>query len=271
MINQIERRFILGQKIGEQRQSQILDILLKNSKMEVNELAEKLNVTQATVRRDLTILEKKGKLYRTHGGAILKDQPVTWQPTSLEERLSQNSESKKQLAKAMAKHINDNDSIIIDGSSTNIEIAKELVKTKKDLLIVTNSQYLGCIFLKDESLNNQVFIIGGELLFDTQNTVGPLAENILRTFRVSKSIIGLTGIIPEEGLFSASPQESEIKRIMIKNGSKVFVVFDSSKIGIHALSKFNDFEDIDYLITNSDVSESDKNTLKEKVKTVEFI
>lgn len=261
----------MSQKIGEQRQNQILDILLKKSKMEVNDLADKLNVTQATVRRDLTLLEKKGKLYRTHGGAILKDQPVTWQPTSLEERLTQNSEKKKQLAKAMANHINNNDSLIIDGSSTNIEIAKELVKTKTDLLIVTNSQSIGSIFLKDENLNNQVFVIGGELLFDTQNTVGPLAENILRTFRVEKSIIGLTSIIPEEGLFSASPQESEIKRIMIKNAAEVFVVFDSTKIGVPALSKFNEFEDIDYIITNADIDDSDKYILEQKVKIVELI
>ncbi len=261
----------MSQKIGEQRQNQILDILMKKNKMEVNDLAIELNVTQATVRRDLTILEKKGKLYRTHGGAILKDQPVTWQPTSLEERLSQHSEKKKQLAKAMSKYINNNDSLIIDGSSTNIEIAKELVKTKRDLLIVTNSQALGSIFLKDENWNNKVFTIGGELLFDTQNTVGPLAENILKTFKVAKSIIGITGIIPEEGLFSASPQESEIKRIMIKNSAEVFVVFDSSKIGVPALSKFNDFENIDYIITNSDIDDCDKRILENKVRNIELI
>lgn len=258
-------------KIGEQRQNKLLEILLKKNQMEVCELAELLNVTQATVRRDLTYLEKKGNLYRTHGGAILKDQPVTWQATSLETRLNQNSLNKKAIAKAMVKYIQDNNSILIDGSSTNIEIAKELAKNRKELLIITNSQAIGNIFLKDEITNNKVYIIGGELLYDTQNTVGPIAENSLKNFRAEKSIIGITGIIPSEGLFSASPQESEIKKIMMKNSKEVFVVFDSTKIGISALSKFNDLERIDCIISNTDIEEKEIKILKKKVAKIELV
>jgi DeoR/GlpR family transcriptional regulator of sugar metabolism len=260
----------MAEKFTHQRQKEILNLLLKNSQLQVYELAEMLNVTQATIRRDLTALESLGKLYRTHGGAILKEQTVSWLATTLEERMKSHVEKKESIAQAVVDYIDDSESIMMDGSSTNMFIASKLAKLKNNLLIITNSQPLGTLFVNNEDSNNSIYTIGGELLFGTQNTVGPIAENNLNLFRADKAIISTTSIIPEEGLFSASPQESEIKKLMIKYSKETILVFDSTKVGIPALSKFNEFENIDVIITNSDIDDESLKLLKSKVKIVKL-
>jgi DeoR family transcriptional regulator of aga operon/DeoR family fructose operon transcriptional repressor len=260
----------MATKFSNQRQKEILNLLLKNSQLQVYELAEKLNITQATIRRDLTALESLGKLYRTHGGAILKEQTVSWLATTLEDRMKSKAKEKELIAIAILEYIEDSESIMIDGSSTNMAIAKQLSKNKKNLLIITNSQPLGDVFMEDDESSNSIYTIGGELLYGTQNTVGPIAENNLNLFRADKAIISTTSVLSNEGLFSASPQESEIKKLMIKYSKKTILVFDSSKLGISALSKFNNFENIDLIITNKDIDPEDLELLKLKVKKIKL-
>ncbi len=260
----------MAEKFAHTRQKEILNLLRKNSQLLVNEMAVKLNVTEATIRRDLTTLEKMGKLYRTHGGAILKEQTVSWLATTLETRMDQNKEKKEAIAKAILEFIDDSVSIMMDGSSSNMEIAKLLAKKRDNLLIISNSQPLGDLFLDYEENDNKVYMVGGELLLGTQNTVGPIAENNLRTFRSDIAVISTTSIIPEEGLFSASTQESEIKKLMIENSKTTILVFDSTKVGEPALSKFNNFENIDIIITDKEINPDDLKILQTKVKKVKL-
>lgn len=260
----------MEKKFPHQRQKEILNLLLKNNQLQVIELAEKLSVTQATIRRDLTSLESLGKLYRTHGGAILKEPTVSWLSTSLKERMKSHTKEKEAIAKSILPYIEDSETIMMDGGSTNMAIARQLSSHKNNLLIITNSQAIGEVFAKDENSTNTVYIIGGELLYGTQNTVGPIAQNNLNLFTADKSITCTTGIIPEEGLFSASPQESEIKRLMLKRSKTKILVFDISKIGVPALSKFNDFENIDLVITNKDIDPKDFEILKSKVGKIKL-
>ncbi len=260
----------MEKKIPKQRQKEILNLLLTNNHFQVSELACELNVTQATIRRDLTELESLGKLYRTHGGAILKGQTVSWLSTTLEERMASDVQEKEAIAKSILPYIEDSETIMIDGGSTNMAIAKQLSLHKENLLIITNCQAIGDVFIQNEDSTNSVYTIGGELLYGTQNTVGPIAERNLELFKADKSIISLTGVLPEEGLFTASPQESEIKSLMIKNSKTNIIVFGTSKIGVPALSKFNDFEKIDLIITNKNIDPNHLKILKSKVQKIKL-
>ncbi len=260
----------MSEKYANPRQKEILNLLLTNNNIQVAELADKLNVTQATIRRDLTKLESLGKLYRTHGGAILKEQTVSWLSTTLEERMKSNIKEKEDIAKSILPYIEDSETIMMDGGSTTMAIAKELAQHKQNLLIITNCQAIGDVFIKDEDSTNNVYIIGGELLYGTQNTVGPIAERNLDLFKADKSIISITGVLIDEGLFTASPQESEIKRLMIKNSKTNIIVFGVSKIGVPALSKCNNFENIDLIITNKDIELDHLNKLKTKVSKIKL-
>jgi DeoR family transcriptional regulator, fructose operon transcriptional repressor len=237
---------------AEERQERILEILIKENRICVSELADLLNVTDATIRRDLKYLESQEKLFRTHGGALYRDEPVFWQTTFIESRKQENPEAKRMIARYIATFIKDHESLLIDGGSTNMLVAEELARVRKNLMVVTNYQKIGEIIANGAG-ENRAIIIGGELMAQTQNTVGPIAENMIKSFRLDKALIGATSVMPGHGCYSANPQEGEIKRQMIAQSSESYVVVDSSKIGKYALYEFSDFRDIDAVITDSNV------------------
>ncbi len=247
---------------AEERQQRILEILLKENRIEVSALAELLGVTEATIRRDLKFLESQEKLLRTHGGAIYRDQPIFWQTTMIESRKREHPQEKTSIARYVAAFIKDGESLLIDGGSTNMVIAEALAKVRKNLMVVTNSQQIAEIIANGDG-DNRSIVIGGELMYQTQNTVGPIAENMLKRFRLDKAIIGATSIMPGEGCYSANPQEGEIKQQMISQATESYIVVDSSKIGKYALYLFNDFTGVDAVITDMMIHEQDKKLFEE--------
>lgn len=236
---------------AEVRKAKILHLLKKKNTVEVVELAEMLGVTEATIRRDLIFLENKEKLYRTHGGALYREQQVVWQTTALSERKIQNVNEKKRIAQYVASIIRDGESLMIDGGSTTLLVAHEL-SIRRNLFIITNTSTVGDVLINGEN-GNKVILIGGELMFGTYVTTGALAENTVRSFRVNTAIIGLTALHPTQGCFSALPQEGEIKRLMLENAQDVIIVADSSKIGNIALSFVCDIKKISKLITDDKI------------------
>ena len=236
---------------AEVRRAKILQVLKKKHTAEVTGLAEMLDVTEATIRRDLIFLENKEKLYRTHGGALYREQQVIWQTTALSDRKIQNGEEKKRIAKYVASIIKDGESLMLDGGSTTLLVAQEL-SIRRNLFIITNTSTIGDVFVNGEN-GNKVILVGGELMYGTYVTTGALAENTVRSFRVNKAIIGLTALHPTQGCFSALPQEGEIKRLMLEHAQETIIVVDSSKIGNLALSFVCDLKKISTVITDDKV------------------
>lgn len=251
-----------SKNFAEERQEKILEILMKENRIEVPSLAELLNVTDATIRRDLKYLESQEKLYRTHGGAMYREEQIFWQTTMIESRKDEHPEEKKKIARYVASFIGDHESLMIDGGSTNMVIAEELAKTRKHLMVVTNSQQIGEIIVNGSG-DNRAIVIGGELMYQTQTTVGPIAENMIKNFRLDKALIGATSIMPGQGCYSANPREGEIKKQMVAQSTESYVVVDSSKIGKYSLYKFSDFSDIDVVITDMKIRNKDKELFAE--------
>jgi DeoR/GlpR family transcriptional regulator of sugar metabolism len=245
----------------EERRARILEYVKTYNRANVQELAEKLEVTEATIRRDLRLLEDQDLINRTHGGAIKRDNTALWQTTSIEERMVARREEKERIAEFVAHIINDNASIMIDGGSTTQMVAEKLIN-KKNLLVVTNCPSIGLVLLK--GTGNKVLLTGGEMMRGTNSVVGVAAELELRRIRTDKAIIGVSALNAEDGLFSANPHEGEIKRLMIVNARETIVVADSSKFDIQALYMFNDFERIGKLITDRDISKSLVSALQKK-------
>jgi DeoR/GlpR family transcriptional regulator of sugar metabolism len=246
----------------EERRNKILDYVQRLNRVNVTELAEKLEVTKATIRLDLTFLEGEGLIHRTHGGGIKRnDNPAFWKTIRIEERLITYKEEKKRIAEFAAQFIHDGESVVIDGGSTNIYVAEYLVG-KKELMVVTNSPAVGTIFLRETK--NKVLLLGGEFLRESFTVADSTTEAILRNMRFTAAIIGATGITPEEGLFCNNSQEGQVKRMMIHNSSKTIVVSDSSKINAHTFYCFSEFEHIDILITDKNISKEALHTIRQK-------
>jgi DeoR family transcriptional regulator of aga operon/DeoR family fructose operon transcriptional repressor len=245
----------------EERRNLILDYINKNHRADVAELAAIHTVTEATIRRDLEALEKQGHVYRAHGGAIRREQLSVWQVTRLQDRMAMHSEEKTRIAQFVAQLVQEGDSLMLDDGSTTTMVAVAL-SAKKNLLVVTNSPAIGQSIL--EINDNKVILTGGELLKDTKALIGSATEQSLKKYRTDKAIIGASGILVNEGCFSANPQEAEIKRLMSMNSSETIVVSDSSKIGVRAFCFWCDFSHVDKLVTDKNISKAALEELKQQ-------
>ncbi len=234
----------------EERRIRLLEYINRNNRAGVDELAAAFSVPEATIRRDLLSMESENLIYRTHGGAIRRDQPSLWKTTSLHERSIQHKEEKERIADLVEQLVHDGESIMIDAGSTTLCVARKLVG-KKSLLILTNTATIGEILVGIN--DNKVILTGGELVQRTNAAIGPAAEMSLKQYRTDKAIIGISGLLMEEGFFAAIPEEAEIKRLMSKNAKETIVVTDSSKIGTRALCFVCDFSCIHKLITDKNI------------------
>jgi DeoR/GlpR family transcriptional regulator of sugar metabolism len=244
---------------SEERQQKIVEHIDQRGRVKVIELSRFFNVAEMTIRRDLLALEKQGLLYRAHGGAVKREKKSVWRLSSIRTRLCQNEAEKKRIALYVSQMIQDGESIMIDGGSTTTLVAEQLCG-KKNLLVVTNALTIAELLV--ESDNSKVMLTGGELFKETNALSGSTAEATISNYRTDKAIIGVSGLIPEEGCFSAIPQEGEIKYRMLQNAQKTILVTDSSKIGTRAFCFFCDFSQIDVLVTDKNIKKNDLSLLE---------
>lgn len=206
-----------------ERQTEILNILEKNKSISVSKLSEILYVSAPTVRRDLTILERQGRVLRTHGGVVLKQTAEKEIPLILRE--DQNSSSKKIIAQKAIQHINNGDVIFLDASSTVAHMIPYL-KNFKDIVVVTNSPQTS-IRLGNENIKN--YCTGGLLLLHSIAYVGSDAEKFISNINANIFFFSSRGYVENENITDSSIEESAIKKAMLKNSEKSFYLCDNSK------------------------------------------
>ncbi len=236
-----------------ERQKKILELLEENGAVMVSKLAEELEVTEETVRRDLEKLEHAQALVRTHGGAV----PVSEnnQEFSLEKRKKLNIEAKALLAKEAVKHIYSGDTVFLDASTTTYYIARE-IKNLKNITVVTNSLRVvnELAGLKDI----KVICVGG-MAGANQSVVGSMAENNIRNNYFANKLFFSSRGINQSGILDSNEQECFIKVNMMKNSNKKYYVCDKSKFNKIGFIKLAEFSEIDSIII-------EKDTLDTKVK-----
>ncbi len=243
----------------DERRDRIYEMLVRKRKASVSDLSQEFHIGEATIRRDLSELEARGLVLRTHGGALIRDNASEEAP--LRERETRNLEQKERIAQLTAQLIRNGETVMIDGGSTTLILAR-LLRAKHDLVIVTNSPALA-----DEMVGAngcQVIVTGGELREPTRSLVGPIAEQTIRQFRADRVILGMSSLMPDEGFFTVNSQEAEVKRTMMQCGKEIIVVMDSSKAGKVTFSVVSDFSTVDKLITDSGMSPEDIRRIEEK-------
>jgi len=251
---------MMKKDFAEERRAKLLKYINSRNRADVMELAEFAQVTEATIRRDLILMENEKLIYRTHGGALQREQRALWQATTLQERVSLFEDEKDRIGQFAAQLIRDGESIMMDGGSTTLAVARHMYVHQR-LLVITNTSTIGELLVGNK--NNQVILTGGELIAGTNSVIGPSAETAIRQYRTDKAIIGVSGLLLEEGFFSAIPQEAEIKRLMIQNSRETIVVSDSSKIGTSALCFICDFSSVNKLITDKNISKTARESLEQ--------
>ena len=142
----------------DERLEKILEILSKEKKVKVNDLAHKFKVSEVIIRKDLKRLEIEGKLRRTHGGAILLKELV--HTIALEDRIINRTKQKEKIAEKIISHIKEKEVIFFDVSSINYMAAERLSKIDKSLKIITNMPSIAALFNKNSQI--EIIIAGGD-------------------------------------------------------------------------------------------------------------
>ena len=242
----------------EERHSIILETLMQHNSVLVTDLAEQLNVSSVTIRKDLTELERAKKLYRNHGKAILIDPYSENRNVSDKEKLC--VEEKRAIGAMAASLITPKDSVIIASGTTVHALARNITTTDK-LTVITASLEVANILSKDRDID--IIQLGGMLRHSSLSVVGKYAEAALSDFSCSKLFIGVDGIDLDYGITTTDMMEASLNRVMMQASQKTIVLADSSKFGRRGFSKIADMEDIDHIITDSHISATTASRIEE--------
>ncbi len=231
----------------EERRQRVLDLVSRQGFASLTELAQAIEVSESTIRRDLDYLCHRGLIRRTHGGAMVAGDEAAL--PALEERSARQIEEKRQIAHAAAARIRDGDAVLLDGGTTTLEVARLLVG--RPLQIVTNSLPIANLFAS--SRETDLILLGGYIYPKTGVALGPLTALMLPAIHVHQTIMSVGGITAK-GLFNSNVLLVETERQMMRCADEVVVVADHTKIGRQALAFLCELSVIDTLIVDGGLS-----------------
>lgn len=210
--------------LREERHYYILEHLRSEGRVQTLDLSRTLQVSEDTLRRDLRDLAAAGKLQRVHGGALLRSPAVG----SVAERENQAVQPKQALATATARLIQDGQVILIDGGSTNLQVARSLPRTLQ-ATVATTSPAIALALLPYPQV--EVILLGGRLDRETETAVGIATAEAVRGVRADVCLLGVCSLDVEIGISAANGEEALIKRLMIAQAAEVIAAVVADKLG----------------------------------------
>lgn len=240
-----------------ERLYKIVQLVNERGSIRVTELSELCSVTEETIRRDLDKLESESKLLRSHGGAVsIKDFQAE---TPFMERETMNAEQKRRIAQEAIKHIELNDRIILDASSTAWYMAQILPDIP--LTVLTNSIKVALELSSKEKI--QVISTGGLLTPRSLSYIGPLAERSLDLYHVEKAFISVKGIHVQKGVSESNEWQALIKQKMISIADEVYLLADFSKFGQQSFAHVSGWDRITHVVTDGRTDREAINQLRD--------
>lgn len=241
---------------ASERRDNIIQFLQKQKRATVKELASQIGVSEATLRTDLNRMETDGLLTRTHGGAVLNTEEEN--DTSFSVREKKNKQEKIQIAKKAYEMIEEKQCILLDASSTALELAR-YIKSKPMRLTVVTSGLQSALELNNNP-DITVILIGGMLTKGSSSIEGTLGLSILDYLTIDMMFTSSNGFSIESGLTDFNLYEVQLKKEIVKKAKKVVALIDSSKIEKNSSAVFATLDQIDKLITDKPI---DHNLSKE--------
>jgi len=231
--------------LKEERHQYLLNRISKDHRVYVTTLSEELGVSDDTLRRDLAELDAKGLLTKVHGGAIAKS-GISIQFT---DRLNTAMAIKQQMATKVIPLFKEGDVILMDGGTSNLEVARQIPKDMGVTVYTNNFPIVNALF---DHPKVDLFFLGGKVFPSSQVTVGISVFRELQTITPDWVILGISDIHPEKGLTCPDREEAMIKRCMIERGIKRIIMADSYKLDTARTYQVASLGDIDYIVTEDD-------------------
>ena len=231
------------------RQEKILKLFNENGYMEVTDLAAQLNVSVATIRRDLDFLEKEGKCLRKHGGGMLKNKGFMFE-VSYAEKEQSFIEEKKKIAEIAVSYIHPGDAVILDSGSTVFQMA-HFLQDRDDLTVVTNDIKTAFILASNSKIS--LFIPGGAVLPGVFPVSGTKTVDWFEHLHVNTLFLGADAIHSDGRIMNYNEAETRAKQAMVSAADKVVVMATSDKFSRNGFLEVCSLRSADVLITDSNI------------------
>nr|WP_303652695.1 DeoR/GlpR family DNA-binding transcription regulator [Paludisphaera mucosa] len=243
--------------LPETRRRRLRELISKQGYATLDELVRALNVSESTVRRDLEALDLSGAVRRTHGGAVYSGE-ARGMP-AFDERTHTAMAEKRAIGEATADLIEDGDTVLLDGGTTTLEVARALLAREIHVQVVTNS--LPIAQLVASSPQTDLILIGGYVYPRTGVALGPLAIAMMQGIRVRKSILGAGGIMAD-GVYNSNLLLVETERRMMACGQEVVIAADHSKFGRMALARLCGLDEVTRLVCDARTPENQRKMIE---------
>ncbi len=228
-----------------ERLRDIETLLVSERKVQVEDLSRRFGVSEVTIRKDLSQLENRGVLLRTHGGAVLAEKPDM--VVSLHRRSLEQTREKLAIAREAAGRIQDGESILLDTGSTTLALAREL--HGRSLNVITNSLTIAVELSADEEMG--VIVLGGRLRRSSLALMGAMPLEQLKNLHIDRAFMGASGFDVKAGFSCQNLIEAETKRVMLTTAREAIMLVDYSKFGRAAFAPFCGLDDIQCVITDA--------------------
>jgi DeoR family deoxyribose operon repressor len=241
------------------RQKRILALLSDRDEVSVRDIASRLQVSEMTVRRDLSHMEGERLLRRTHGGAVLTEPGALADAYVLGEQTHKNARQKDIIGRKAAELVKAEETIILDSGSTTPYIARHLDR-EAPLTVICYTFKNALEFLPRKNTN--LILLGGYYHRDSNIFHSDECRNLLRTIRADKAFISAAGVDVKLGLTTFFYFEADIKKALLQAAQRVILVADSSKFGKVSTTHFGELSQVHTVITDSGVSVEQRELLQ---------
>ena len=252
--------------LNEERRRAILELINREGRVLVNELAKGFNTSQVTIRKDLEILHADGLLHRTHGGALPSREGALADPT-LREKEKLHRKEKLRIAEVAASMVNEGQVVILDSGTTTTAIARAL-RSFHNLTVVTNAVN---IVSELSGTDVEVIVTGGALRKNSFSLVGPIAEETLSKLSADILFLGVDGFDVNYGLSTPNLLEAKVNRVMVEVSKSTVAVCDSSKFGRRSLALIAPTIAMQHVITDHGIPKPELKTLRKAGVDVKLV
>jgi DeoR family transcriptional regulator of aga operon len=232
----------------QKRRQEILSELYQRGHVTVKDVADRLEVSEATIRRDLRSLADAGQSELVYGGAVLpRNHDFSFQAKSL-----RHSQGKHRIGQIAASLVKDNDQVLIDSGTTAFAMADHL-GPKRNLSVIVNSSRLAVELSRNG--NASVILLGGHFRPDRMDTIGPLALTAIDQLRGYAAFVGVDGLSMEFGLTASDIESAHLYRLAIRNAREAILLADHSKFQTPSLFKIVDWDPVSRVVTDREPSD----------------